>query len=200
MQTTQHSPLYTAFAQHIVRLQGKGATPADTNRILKFATPIACEYVSPVVPADVVRAMTNQKAIMRGAQGCNYVATGDVSAFDKATAIIVATIVSTPKDVISFSDLHFIMGAKGSDDTVMIPGVSRAKLARVLTLIDSAGTITSQCSRTVGTGGFLTALGVVKSAGKTAFEVVNRAHPFVIAYAKRLHDMTDGALQLIAQK
>lgn len=200
MQTTQHSPLYTAFAQHIVRLQAKGATQADTNRLLKYATPVSCEYVSPVLSADVVKGMTNQKAIMRLAQASNFIATGDVSAFDKGTALIVAALATTPKTDIAFSDMHFIMGAKGDDNTMMLPGVSRAKLARVLTLIDSVGTVTSQCSRTVGTGGFLTALGVVKSAGKTAFQVVNRTHPFVIAYAKRLNDMTDGALQLIAQK
>ena len=192
--------LFAAFSSQVARLTEKGATPSDINRVIKFASSPVCEFVLPVIDAGIVSGMTNQKAVMRLAQASNFIATGDVSAFDKGTALIVAALALTPKTEISLSDLHFIMGAKGDDSTVMLTGVSRSKLARVITLIDSVGTVTSQCSRTVGTGGFLTALGVVKSAGKTAFSVVNRAHPFVQAYALRLNNMTDGALALIAEK
>jgi IMP cyclohydrolase len=196
----QNNALFNAFVGQADRLKQKGATSADIDRILKFATPAVCEFIAPVLSADIIKSMTNQKAIMRTAQALNFIVTGNGAAFDKATAHIIASIALTTQSVVSFADMRFAMGGTGSENTAAIKGVSREKMKRFIGLISNEGTRVSQCSRTVGKNGFLGVLGATASEGKSAFKVTQRDNPIVIAYAAALEKMTDGALHLVTSK
>ena len=194
------SKLFTAFQNQVARLAAKGATPSDTKRIVRFATESACAAAECAIDANVVASMTNQKALMRLSQALNFVVSGDVAAFDTASAFVIAALALSKQERISFSDMHYLIGASGNENTAHIKGVSRSKMQKILSSISSMGTITSQVSRTVGSGGYLTALGVVTKSDKHGFTIANRSHPMIVAYAAQLEKMTDGALHLALNK
>ena len=187
----------SAFVQQAERLNAKGATPGDIKAILRFASEGNCEFVAGAFEGETVAKMTNQKALKRLAQAVAFVAGDMVAGFDKATALIVASIAQSKDKTINFQNMRFAMGGTGDENTAAIKGVSRARLAKFLGSIPNEGTRVSQCSRTVGTGGFLGALGIVRSVDKHSFEVVNAAHPFLVAYAMRLETMGDETFALL---
>lgn len=188
--------LYNAFSAHIARLTEKGATASDIKRLQRFASEKTCELASACVDAGVVAKMTNQKSIMRLAQALDFIVSGNVRSFDKATAYLVAALALSKQATVSYHDMHYLIGAPGSDSTAHIKGVSRAKMHKVLSSITSMGTITSQVSRTVGANGFLTVFGIVTKSDKHGVTIANREHPILVAYAAQLQRMTDGALEL----
>ena len=189
-----------AFVAHAARLTEKGATPGDIKSILRFATEGNCEFVAGALDGQTVASMHNQKAIKRLAQAIAFCAGDLVAGFDKATALIVASIALSKQNIINFSTMRFAMGGTGDENTVHIKGVSRARLSKFVGTISNEGTRVSQCSRTVGTGGFFAALGIVKSIDKHSFEIVNRNHPLLVAYAMRLENMGDGTFALLTEE
>lgn len=190
----------SAFVQQAARLTAKGATPGDVKAVLRFATEGNCEFVTGALEGQTVAGMTNQKAIKRLAQSVAFVAGDLVAGFDKATALIVASIALSKDKVINFRDMRFAMGGVGDENTVHIKGVSRSRLTKFIGTITNEGTRVSQCSRTVGTGGFFAALGIVKSVDKHSFEIINRNHPLLVAYAMRLENMGDGTFALLTEE
>lgn len=188
-----------AFVSHAARLTEKGATASDIKRILRFASEGNCEFVTGALTGETVAGMTNQKAIMRLAQAVAFVAGDLVAGFDRATALITASIMLSKQSIINFQTMRFAMGGTGDENTTHIKGVSRARLAKFLKTIPNDGTRMTQCSRTVGTGGFLSALGIVKSVDKHSFEIINKNHPLLVAYAMRLENMGDGTFALLTE-
>lgn len=188
-----------AFVSHAARLTSKGATASDVKRILRFASEGNCEFVTGALTGETVAGMTNQKAIMRLAQAVAFVAGDLVAGFDRATALITASIMLSKQSIINFQTMRFAMGGTGDENTTHIKGVSRARLAKFLKTISNDGTRMTQCSRTVGTGGFLSALGIVKSVDKHSFEIINKNHPLLVAYAMRLENMGDGTFALLTE-
>lgn len=189
-----------AFVSHAARLTEKGATASDVKRILRFASEGNCEFVTGAIEGETIAAMTNQKAIMRLAQAVAFVAGDLVAGFDRATALITASIMLSKQSIINFQTMRFAMGGTGDENTTHIKGVSRARLAKFLQTISNEGTRVSQCSRTVGTGGFFSALGIVKSVDKHSFEIINKNHPLLVAYAMRLENMGDGTFALLTEE
>lgn len=200
MNSNANNSLFSAFTSQVARLTAKGATASDIACIIKYATEKTCSFIMGVVKPEEVKSMTNQKAIKRLAQGLHFTATGDVNALDPAHALCVSTIVLSKDTVISFQNMRFTMGGLGDNDTVSIKGVSRARLHRFLGIITNHGTKVSQCSRTVGANGLLGALGITRKIDAHSFEIVNKNHPYLLAYAARLETMTDGAFKLLEDK
>lgn len=189
----------SAFVAQAARLTTKGATPGDVKSILRFASEGNCNFVEGCLEGVTVQSMHNQKALKRLAQSIAFCAGDLVAGFDRATALIVASIAQSKDKVINFQNMRFTMGGTGNEDTAQIKGVSRARLAKFLGTISNEGTRVSQCSRTVGTGGFFAALGIVRSVDKHSFEVINPNHPLLVAYAMRLENMGDGTFALLTK-
>lgn len=175
----------------------RGMLNSDVKFILKHAHEGACEFVKGAIDPAIVQKMTNIKAVKRLAQAVAFCAGDSVGGYDKATALIIASIALSKQKTIDFKTMRFTMGGIGDENTAHIKGVSRARLSRFLGTISNEGTRVSQCSRTVGTGGFLSALGAVITAGKTAFSIENPEIPLLTCYAMRLESMGDATFALL---
>lgn len=145
--------------------------------------------------------MKNQKAVKRFLQAVNFSVSGDTNNFDASYAYVFATIALTKSDTISFDSMRFIMGLN-KEGAQTIAGVSRQKLDRFLALKTTAGTIKTKTTHSVGTNGFMTALGVTSKSDAHGFTLtpVAKTHPLVVAYAYQLEKMTDGAFNLVTEK
>lgn len=170
----------------------------DLGRTLKFAeheatASLAVQYAS----AETLRAM-KQKGVMRFMQACAFIASGDVKAYDRGTAYVMSVVALSVDKDISFASLQFVAG-KVTENAKLIGGVSKQRLSKHLKgSVGTIKTIESKVSRSVGKGGFLSALGVTTKSSGHGFTVADNAkqNPFVIAYAQALDKMTDGALKL----
>lgn len=197
-----NSTLFSVFSAQISRLISKGACVADVSRMRKFANETTCEFAQGAIDSNVVAAMSNQKAIMRTAQALNFIASGDSAAFDNVTAMLISTILLSTQKTITFSDVHYLIGGNGNENSSHVRGVSRAKLSRFIGLCSNMGTVTSKASRTVGKNGLFSALGISVKSDAHSFTISETAksNPFVIAYAARLQSMTEGQFELLSSK
>lgn len=143
----------------------------------------------------------NQKGVKRFTQALNFAISGNVKDFDEVTAFLVSAVMLSKEETITFSRVHFLCGV-GVDGAAHIKGVSRARLARFIGNAGTVGTITSKVSRTTGKGGFFTALGITAKADRNSFTLTAdaKSNPLLLAYAKQLEKMTDGALALIREE
>ncbi|UBM12785.1 hypothetical protein [Cupriavidus metallidurans] len=169
----------------------------DAARTLKLAqheatAALATQYAS----ADTLRAM-KQKGVMRFMQACAFIASGDVKAYDRGTAVVMSVVALSEDKDISFASLQFVAG-KVTEDAKLIGGVSKQRIVKHIGKVGTVKTIESKVSRTVGKGGFLSALGVTTKSSGHGFTLADSAkqNAFVIAYAQALNKMTDGALKL----
>lgn len=154
-----------------------------------------------VSPEMVNTEKMNQKGVKRIVQLTNFAVSGNVDDFDPVTAFMVAAVMLTKQETITYRDAHFLCGL-GVDEAQHVKGVSRAKLSRFLGNAGTAGTITSKVSRTTGKRGFFTALGVTTKGDAHSFTLSPDAkqNKLLLAYAQQLEKMTDSALALIASK
>jgi hypothetical protein len=188
------SNLKTATAQMLATAYG-----TDSARVAKFlAHEQTAALIDVIATAEQVAAM-NQKASMRFAQACDFALTGDVKQCDEVTSALVALVVLSSQNQVSFTDAQIIAGASKEGNAV--GNVSRARLARFLPRTSNIGTITSKVSRTVGKGkkgaGMFQALGITTKGDAHSFEIANRNHPLILAYAGALSKMTDGSFDLL---
>lgn len=180
-----------------------GAYASDTSFIRKQVEKGAsffAEFAPAVCSESQLKAM-NQKGVKRFAQALNFALSGNTKDFDQVTAYMVASVMLSKEQTITFARAHFLCGL-GVDGATHIKGVSRARLARFIGSAGTAGTITSKVSRTTGKGGFFTALGITTKSDKHSFTLSDNAknHPLLTAYAHQLQNMSDSALQLIQEK
>jgi hypothetical protein len=173
----------------------------DATRTRKFCErPQVAALIDAIATPAEVSAM-NQKASMRFAQAVSFALSGDVKDCDEVTSALVALIVLSQSDRVTFTDAQIVAGASKEGNPVA--GVSRARLARFLPRTSNLGTITSKVSRTVGKGkkgaGMFQALGITGKSDAHSFEVSNRAHPLIVAYAGALEKMTDGTFALLTE-
>lgn len=169
----------------------------DASRCKRFAerepvAELACKFAT----ENDLRAM-KQKGVMRFLQACEFIASGDVKAYDRGTAVVMSVIALTQDKDISFASLQFVAG-KVTEDAKLIGGVSKQRIAKHIGKVGTIKTIESKISRSVGKGGFLTALGITAKSSGHGFTVADNArqHAFTVAYAQALNKMTDGALRL----
>lgn len=178
-----------------------GALKSDTKRVSNtLAHEATAQVITTLIPHDAWARM-NQKAILRTVQACDFIATGDaLKSCDEVTSAMVAIIALANQSQVSFADAHLAAGA--SKEASPIKGVSRARLARFLPRTSNLGTITSKVSRTVGKAGLFTALGITVKGDTHSFILTDAAksHPFIIAYALGLEQMTEGAFTLLQQQ
>lgn len=178
---------------------------SDTGTVRKHATEAVCAYVEKVAALDdasfagMVKC-TNVKAIKRFAIALDFIATGNINSFDKAIAAFVSYIMLADDSVKArtFSDASFTLsgGAKGKDGASFLPNVSGSRLRKIIGAISCDGTRASFISRTVGKQGLLTALGATVKPSYNTFALAEhaQAHPFIVAYAKRLSSIPEGDL------
>jgi hypothetical protein len=122
----------------------------DATRTRKFCErPQVAALIDAIATPAEVSAM-NQKASMRFAQAVSFALSGDVKDCDEVTSALVALIVLSQSDRVTFTDAQIVAGASKEGNPVA--GVSRARLARFLPRTSNLGTITSKVSRTVGKG------------------------------------------------
>lgn len=177
-----------------------GAYASDTGFIAKQIIKGDKHFAefAPLVCNDTQLKAMNQKAVKRFVQSVNFALSGNVKDFDAVTAYMVSAIVLTKDNKVSFQNAHFLCGLN-TEHAQAIKGASRAKLNKFLGNAGTAGTITSKVSRSVGKGGFMTALNITSKSDKHSFTLTDSAkhNPLLLAYAKQLENMTDGAFNLI---
>lgn len=175
-----------------------GSDAARVRRTIERGGQALIDSLAAFVPLESL-ALMNQKAVMRTVQSVSFAVSGAVEDFNKSTAYLVSLVMLTGQERVSFADALHVMGA-GGEGTAPVNGVSRAKLQRFLGgRAGTAGTMVSQCSRTVGKRGFMTALGVTVKGDAHAFTLTSKARelPFMLAYGFALQNMTEGALALV---
>ena len=160
------------------------------------------QFIAQLSTVDQLKTVCeNQKGIMRYTQALNFALNGDPVHFNKVTAYLISTVVLTKSKSISFKDAHFLCGAN-SDNANLINGVSKSKLNKFIGIVGAYGTITSQVSRTIGTGGFFTALGISSPNGAHAVTFTDNAksNALILAYAHQLERMTESTFLTIKEK
>jgi hypothetical protein len=141
----------------------------------------------------------NQKAVMRAVQAVSFAVSGAAEDLDKVTAAVVAVVMLSADETITFESMRYAAGQSGMIDPKSVQGVSRAKLARFGLRGGTAKTIESKVSRSVGKRGFLQALGVTLKSDAHSFTLQPgaRSSGFVLGFATQLQSMTEGGLQLV---
>ena len=156
------------------------------------------EAFAPMLSTTEQLQAMNQKGVKRFVQAVNFALSGNVKDFDAVTAYMVSAVILTKENTVSFQNAHFLCGLN-TEHAQAIKGASRARLNKFLGNAGTAGTITSKVSRTTGKGGFFTALNITSKSDKHSFTLTDSAknNALLLAYAKQLENMTDGAFNLI---
>lgn len=182
-----------------------GAFKSDTGAVLKQISKggdFLATLLEQITTKEQAQALCkNQKAVKRFLQACNFSLSGDVSNFEPYYAYVFATIALTKSDSISFDSMRFILGLN-KEGAQNVSGVSRARLDKFLKLVSNPNTVKTKVTHSVGTNGFMTALGVTTKSDAHGFTLTASAknHPLVLGYAYQLERMTDGQFALISEK
>lgn len=193
--TTQNA-LFSAFNAQAARITA--ANPNDkkyAKGLTKWANERTCEFFATALDHNVIAQIKPVAAVYRLAQGLDFIA-GNRASFEKSTAVLVVVIASAKKSIISFTDARFIMGGTGNDDSQMIAGMSRSRVNKCIGLVGN-GTVQTRVSSGLGVAGFLTELGITRKVGKHDFEIINKNHPFIVAYASHIGKISDGEFELM---
>lgn len=141
---------------------------------------------------------TGKVAMMQIAKAIDFVATGDPSSIDTATAalITVCLLNEAGTKAQTFENARFTLSAKGTENSRPLDGVSAAKLRKVVGSISNMSTVSAQTSRTVGVNGSLGIVGATSKVSKHEFTVLPGAteNPFLLAYARALSKLPEGVL------
>lgn len=175
-----------------------GTRNAQVARTIERGGQALIDSLGAFLPVEAIAGMS-KTAVTRVVQAVSFAVSGAVEDFNKSTAYLVSLVLLTGQQRVSFADALHVMGASG-EGTAPVNGVSRAKLQRHLQgRAGTLGTMVSQCSRTVGKSGFLTALGVTVKGDAHGFTLTEKARslPFMLAYGYALQNMTEGALALV---
>lgn len=183
-----------------------GTDAGYVRRVLEAGGETLASIIAAFATPEQIRAM-NQKACKRFVEACDFALSGDRlgknNRLNKTTAYLVAVIALAQQQRVSFADAHRVCGLF-TEDGRYIKGVDRPRVARFIGgRAGSAGTITSQVSRTVGQGregcGFFTALGISRKGDKHGFELTETAksHPLILAYCAQLERISDGDFELL---
>ncbi len=177
-----------------------GTDRAFVNNVLKRGGDALKVFMGQVFKVEQF-AGVKQKGMKRVIQAASFALSGNVKDYDEGTAYCVALVMLTNQTTVKFSDAHALMGCT-IDGAQHIKGVSRAKLSRFLGRVGTAGTVTSKTSRTVGSGGFFTGLGITLKGDAHSFTLCDgaRENPLLLAYAMQLQSMTDSQLELARNK
>lgn len=177
-----------------------GAYASDTGFISKQVLKGGAHFeaFAPMLSTTEQLNAMNQKGVKRFVQAVNFALSGNVKDFDAVTAYMVSAVILTKENTVSFQNAHFLCGLN-TEHAHAIKGASRARLNKFLGNAGTAGTITSKVSRTTGKGGFFTALNITNKSDKHSFTLTDSAknNALLLAYAKQLENMTDGAFNLI---
>lgn len=198
MTNSNQTALFSAFAGQADRIIAKNPNDKKYAKgIKKWANERTCSFFCDVLDANLIAKINPFAAVYRCAQGLDFIA-GERSSFEKSTAVLVAVVASAKKSIISFTDARFIMGGTGSDDTQMIAGMSRARVERCIGLVNN-GTVQTRVSSALGVAGFFTELGITRKVGAHEFEIINKNHPFIVAYASHIGKISDGEFELLLE-
>lgn len=141
---------------------------------------------------------TGKVAMMQIAKAIDFIATGDPSSIDKATAALVTVCILNESGTKpqTFENARFTLSAKGTENSQPLQGVNSQRLRKVIGAISNMGTVSAQTSRTVGVNGTLGIMGATKKVSAHEFAVLpgSRENPFLLAYARALSKLPEGVL------
>jgi hypothetical protein len=169
----------------------------DTAIIRRVMTEPVCAKVEALglISPDAFAGIKNQKAKKHLARSLNFIVTGDLAMFDRVIAGAVLSCCINPEGTrTEFASVHFSMGAvaKAGGSVEHMPGIGSAAIRKALGRV-GPGTIKTQTSRTLGQNGLFTVLGAtVRDAN--GFTVASAAHPFIVAFARRLSTISEHEL------
>lgn len=171
-----------------------GEPSTDTARIRKVANEAVCAVAERerwVEPAQFEGMPVKGK--LHTARMMNFAATGDLSNLDVLTAgMVCALMVNDEGTRAGFDSVHFAFSGIGKDDTKPFPRIGSQAIRKAFGK-KGVSTARTQTCRTVGKRGLLTMLGatIPDAHGVT---VANKAHPFVVAIARRLAAVSESDL------
>ena len=141
---------------------------------------------------------TGKVAMMQVAKAIDFIATGDPSSIDTATAALLTVCILNESGTKpqTFENARFTLSAKGTENSRPLDGVNGAKLRKVIGSISNMSTVSAQTSRTVGVNGSLGIMGLTSKVSKHEFAVLPgvRENPFALAYARALSKLPEGVL------
>lgn len=177
----------------------------DRAFVAKRVTDASVAMLNQWAGNGIARDTFNQKAVKRIVELTAFASNPTSEAIAASTglrasvALCLVAALAKPGQTIRFADMkHALHAGTGGEDAKNIAGVSRAKLSRFIGTVE-AGAVSSMVSRTMGKKGFLTALGLVGRADKSAVtfaENVTEAQ-IVRDVAKAVSSMTEGQLNAI---
>lgn len=138
-------------------------------------------------------------AMVQIAKAIDFIASGDVSSIDKATAAFVTICLllesGTAKPQ-TFENARFTLSAKGNENSRPIDGIKAQSLRKAIGSISNLSTVSAQTSRTVGVNGSMGIMGATKKVSKHEFMIhpESRTNPFLLAYGRALSKLPEGVL------
>ena len=176
----------------------RGIANADVKSILAWAHAGACDFAEGAIEPAIIAGIKPVKGVKRCAQAVGFIA-GDAQRFEPSTAFMVAAILLSQQSEIDYQNMRFIMGGTGDENTAHVKGVSRSRLHRFISSVHE-GTRGTRVSSALGANGFLCALGIAQKSGAHSFKILNKNHPFLIAYGARLEAMGDATFALLTEQ